>query len=811
MKRVSFYFLLVFVPFNFLVCTNLFSQETLEFQKPPKEILDIFNYKKPPTVRIDSNNENIILFYRDNYKSLRDLNEPIMRLAGVRINPVTNIESSIKYEKNIKILRVGEEREIQVTGLPENPKISNIQFSPDESLIAFTHTSKSGVELWILNIKEAHAKPISKGIVNASLGKPYSWLKDSNSLIVRVIPSNRAELIDKDSYLPSGPVISESEGQKSQIRTYQDLLHDRVDEMNFETLVKSELFIYDVHGNSKKFLREGLYTAHSVSPDGNYVMVTTIERPYSYIVKMDLFPKKSIVYNLSGKMVKVVNEVPLNELSPKGHSNTREGKRNLSWRADRPATLFFVKAIDGGNGAKKVDNRDQIFQWEAPFDRKPLPLVEVPQRFYRVLWGDNTRALFMDRNTKNQLSNVYLFNPSDSSFKPILLYAIKLDDKYFHPGEIQMKKNEYSHRVIKFDKNSIYLVGDGFTNKGQFPFIDKLNLKSLVKNRVYQSGYIDKLEEIKSINSIEKGNILVQIQSQIDYPNYYLRNIRKKRENLTKITNFENPIELLSNVHKEVIKYKREDGVELSGILYLPVGYDLDKKERVPMLLWAYPREYKDVATASRSTLNQNRYTLPSYGSFIYWVNRGYAVLQKAAFPIIGVGDNEPNDTYIEQLVMNAKAAINAVDSLGYIDREKVAVGGHSYGAFMTANLLSHSDLFACGIARSGAYNRTLTPFGFQNERRNYWDIPDLYNTMSPFMSANKMKTPILLIHGEADNNTGTHTMQTERYFQALKGLGAPVRMVILPRESHGYVAKENILHLLWEQDRFFEKYLKGE
>nr|MBP9978491.1 S9 family peptidase [Bacteroidales bacterium] len=272
---------------------------------------------------------------------------------------------------------------------------------------------------------------------------------------------------------------------------------------------------------------------------------------------------------------------------------------------------------------------------------------------------------------------------------------------------------------------------------------------------------------------------------------------------------FSNPFKKLEKVHKEVIKYQRADGVMLSGTLYLPEGYDKSSGKKLPLLIWAYPEEFKDAASASQSTHNPNEFTAPSYGSFVYWVVRGYAVLDDASFPIIGEGDAEPNDTFIEQLVANAKAAIDAVDALGYIDRTKVGVGGHSYGAFMTANLLTHSNLFAVGIARSGAYNRTLTPFGFQNEQRNYWDAPAVYNTMSPFMNASRMKTPMLLVHGEADNNPGTFTLQTERYFQALKGLGAPVRMVILPKESHGYASKQNILHLLWEQDQFFEKYLK--
>jgi len=360
--------------------------------------------------------------------------------------------------------------------------------------------------------------------------------------------------------------------------------------------------------------------------------------------------------------------------------------------------------------------------------------------------------------------------------------------------------------VLSLKGSKAYLIGSGYTKEGQFPFLDQLDLGNLKKKRLYQSEFTDRLENISDYD-VKKNQLLVRIESAVDYPNYHFRDLKKNK--LVEITSFENPFRSIQNVHKQVIKYKREDGLELSGTLYLPVGYDLNQKEKIPMILWAYPREYKDKSSAGQSTANPNRFTSPDYGSPIFGVAKGYAVLDGAAFPIVGEGDEEPNDSFRKQLVSNAKAAIDAVDKLGYIDRNRVAVGGHSYGAFMVANLLSHSDLFAAGIARSGAYNRTLTPFGFQSEERNYWEAPEVYYTMSPFMHSDKMKTPLLLIHGEADNNSGTYPLQSIRYFNALKGLGATVRLVMLPKESHGYRAKESVLHMLWEQDQWLEKHVK--
>ena len=349
--------------------------------------------------------------------------------------------------------------------------------------------------------------------------------------------------------------------------------------------------------------------------------------------------------------------------------------------------------------------------------------------------------------------------------------------------------------------------GDGFTEQGQFPFLDQLNINTLEKKRLYESEYTDRMETLQRYD-IGKDELLVRIQSPTDYPNYYFRYLDKNK--LDQITQFDNPFKGLQNVYKDVIKYKREDGLDLSATLYLPADYNQNIKEKLPMIMWAYPREFKDRSSASQTTQNPNKFTYPYWGSPIYWLTKGYAILDNVSFPILGIEDNEPNDDFRNQLVANAKAAIDAVDSMGFINKERVAIGGHSYGAFMVANLLSHSNLFAAGIARSGAYNRTLTPFGFQSEERNYWEAPEIYYQMSPFMHADKIKTPILLIHGEADNNSGTYPLQSQRYFNALKGLGVTTRLVILPKESHGYRAKESILHLLWEQDQWLEKYIKN-
>jgi dipeptidyl aminopeptidase/acylaminoacyl peptidase len=799
----------VFLLFLFMSFFKFSAQENLTFQKPSTEIMALADYERAPSVSMDNKKEYMLFMYRNTYKTLDELSQEEMRLGGLRINPITNISSTVTYVNNLKLRKLADKEPTQVDGLPQNAKITNISWSPNEKKISFTNTTGTGVELWIIDVVSAKASKITEPILNANMGNPVSWMKDNETLLVKVLPKNRPVLIDTKTDLPNGPTVSTSDGKVSQNRTYQDLLKNPSDEANFVTLVTSELYKVSLSGKMELFKKADMYAGEEFSPDGNYLMVSTLQKPFSYIVPLSRFPQKSVVYDLSGKEVKIVNEVPLTEIQAKGFSSTRSGKRSMNWRADKPASLYYVEALDGGDQANAVPFRDELFSWEAPFVAAPISLLKTQQRFGGVMWGNETTAIAFDSwyDTRNQ--KAYMFNPSNPGEKASVMMDRNYQDIYADPGNFETKRNQYNKNVLAIENGTMYLMGDGFTKEGQFPFIDEYNMKTKKTKRLYTSNIKDKKENLMSIEDFKKGDVMVQIQSKNDYPNYYFRNIKSGK--LTPITTFPNPFESIKNVYKEVIKYKRNDGVELSGTLYLPAGYDRVKKsEKLPLLIWAYPAEFKDKSSAGQNDKNPNEFTLPYYGSFVYWVAKGYAVLDDASFPIIGEGTTEPNDNFIPQLVANAEAAINAVDKLGFINPKKVAVGGHSYGAFMTANLLTHSNLFACGIARSGAYNRTLTPFGFQSEQRNYWDVPEVYNTMSPFMNANKMKTPLLLVHGEADNNPGTFTLQSERYFQALKNLGAPVRLVLLPKESHGYAAKDNILHLLWEQDQFLEKYLKN-
>ncbi len=791
-----------------LLTLHLEAQIDLGYQTPHKDILDLADAPLPPRFMMNDEATIGILFSRSNFKTIEELSEKEMRLAGLRINPKTNISSRTRYYTKIEILDIKSGTVHPISGIPDRARFANLRWSPDQKKMSFTTTEVDGVALWVIDIENKSGKQITNANINANMRGSIVWMKDSESILYRKT-INKGSLINASEAIPTGPTISENDGKKAQNRTYQDLLKNKTDEHNFEQLATGEIWKVDLNGNETKWKEAGMYSATSVSPDGNYVLISEIQRPFSYIVPYFRFPVNYTLYDQNGKLVKEFLSVPLIEDLPKGFMSCRKGPRSLDWRDDRPATLVWAEALDGGDPEKEVEHRDAVYQLDAPFTSKPTHLLNTLNRYSYIEWSDDELAVAHDYWWNNRNTKSYTFNPSDNKQEPKIIVDRNYQDQYNDPGRFITKQNRFGKDEIYKKDGKVYLIGEGFSDEGVYPFVDELNLETGQKERKYQASDKDKLERLWFAINMDEGKILSLIQSPTEYPNYYVRDINDG--SATPITSFENPFKALEDVSKELINYKRDDGVELSATLYLPKGYNKKSGEKLPMLMWAYPREFKDASTAGQVTSSANEFTYPYYGSPVFWVNRGYAVLDDAAFPIIGQNEEEPNDTFIPQLVANGKAAIDAVDKLGYIDRERVGVGGHSYGAFMTANLLSHSNLFAAGIARSGAYNRTLTPFGFQSEERNYWEAPNIYYEMSPFMHADKMKSPLLLIHGQADNNSGTYPMQSERYFNALKGLGATVRLVMLPKESHGYSARESVMHVLWEQDQWLEKYVKNK
>ncbi len=799
--------------FFILFCSTLtmIAQDNLTYQTPPKPIADLVKAPTTPGISISPDREWMLLRDRPGYPSIEEVAQKELRIGGVRLNPKTNGSSRASYAFNLRLRKLNGDKEITISGINPKAHIQNISWSPDGSRFAFTVTKENGLELWTADVASASAKKQTDAIINDVIGgTPYTWLSDNTTLIYKSIVTERGAAPEKSS-VPSGPTIQANVGGEAPVRTYQDLLRNQYDETLFEHYTNCQLYALNVKTDQKSvFGKPGINRGISPSPDGNYIMVYTIERPFSYIVPYSRFPYSVDMYDKNGKLVTNIAKIPAAEEIPKGFGAVREGPRSFTWRADRPSTLYWVEAQDGGDPKKEAEFRDKMFYLEAPFNGSPKEGISFDLRYGGVIWGNDDLAMARSWWWADRHEKTVQWDPSNPGAEPKIIFDRSWEDAYTDPGDFETDLNKYGRSVLQMDKakKHLFLTGSGASPEGNRPFIDKYNIKTQETERLWRSE-APYYEYPIWIMDTEEGVVITRRESKEDPPNYFFRNLKSGK--IDAITDFPNPFEALKDVQKQFVKYEREDGVELTGTLYTPPGYDKEKDGPLPVFMWAYPREFKSAKAASQVTDSPYEFVGVYWGSPIYWVLHGYAVFDDFGMPIIGEGDEEPNETFVSQLKSGAEAAINKIVEMGVADRDRIAVGGHSYGAFMTANLLAHTDLFAAGVARSGAYNRTLTPFGFQSEERTYWEAPEIYYNMSPFMHADQVKSPLLLIHGEADNNSGTYPMQSERYYAALKGHGATVRLVMLPHESHGYRAEESILHMMWEMTEWMDKYVKNK
>ncbi len=681
-----------------------------------------------------------------------------------------------------------------------------MQWSPAETKISFTNTTTAGVDLYVIDIAGAQVSKINKQPLNVVLGSGINWLDDKT--VLYRIATKPASAAPARPLMPKGPTVQQNLGKTSPSATFQDLIKSPYDEQLFEFYATSQL-VKNTDGVETPIGKPAIYLSVNVSPDKNYLLQRILKKPFSYLVSAYSFPSTVLVTDLSGKTIKTLANLPSAEGRPSGYDNLQNLPRSFDWRDDVAAMVTWSQPLDSGLMKNKAEFRDAVYGLSAPFTGKPKELFKTKTRFYNVLWGDAKLALVQEGLRSRQSLKLSSFNPGNGKMET--LYEGNQTDAYNNPGSPVTTKNKYGRYVVQtIDNGRKILMNNrvGSSPKGDLPYLAKFDLKDK-KNEIIWRSAEGKYEFVADVLDANKLVLLTRSESQQEVPNYYIKNLVLRIAD-QQLTDFTNPYPAMVGVIKEKVAYKRADGINLTGDLYLPKGYDKSKDGPLPLLIWAYPREFNSAADAAQIRGSKDRFTTISWASPIYWVTQGYAVLDNAEMPIVAAPGKKPNDTFVEQLKLNAEAAINQLADRGVADRNRVAVGGHSYGAFMTAHLLAQTNLFKAGLARSGAYNRTLTPFGFQNEERTYWDAPELYYKMSPFSYANKIKTPLLLIHGDSDDNPGTFPMNSERLFNAIKGFGGTSRFVFLPYEAHSYKGKENLLHMLWEMNTWLETYVKN-
>jgi dipeptidyl aminopeptidase/acylaminoacyl peptidase len=770
------------------------------YQKAPEAIRKILDISPPHQVSLAPGRDYLLLLERRPYPSIGELAQPFLRLAGTRINPRTSGPQMALHFTGLTLVPIGEGKTLRLK-LPEGSRVGTPLWSADGRHFAVTRTTDRGIELWLGGTTSDRLRRVDGVTINAAFGTPLRWMPDGKALLCQTIPAGRGAPPAAPE-VPPGPTIQESSGKAGPVRTFQDMLRTRHDEDLFDHYCTSQLTVVDAAtGKATPVGRPAVYVSCTPSPDGRYFLVVKNHRPYSYVLPAFAFPRKVEVWDQGGKVVHTLADLPLADRVP--IEGVPTGPRSAHWRPTEPATLVWVEALDGGDPRREVEHRDRVRILAAPFDGEARELAKTKHRFRGLTWGEKGVALLADYDREYRRQRTYLLDAGKPGTAPRLVWDRAIQDRYRDPGTPLMRQVP-GGAVLRQRGDDIFLVGAGASPKGSRPFLDCFNLDTLKATRLFQSA-ADCYETVLDVLSDDGSRFLTRHESPTTPPNLRVRAAGK--EAVTPLTTFTDQAPALRKITRKLVTYRRGDGVPLSFTLYLPPDYK--EGTRLPTLLWAYPREFTDRKLAGQVVDSTTRYTTLAGPSHLFFLLAGYAVLDGASMPVVGSAE-KANDTFVEQIVASAKAAIDKAVEMGVTDRDRVVVGGHSYGAFMTANLLAHSSLFRAGIARSGAYNRTLTPFGFQSERRTLWQAPKVYLEVSPLLHADKIHPPLLLIHGEADNNPGTFPVQSERLYQAVRGNGGTVRYVSLPHESHGYAARESVEHALAEMIGWADRHAKA-
>ncbi|MFT5999537.1 MAG: dipeptidyl aminopeptidase/acylaminoacyl peptidase [Neolewinella sp.] len=771
----------------------------MSYQIPSPAIAALVNLKPDPLMLFGPERHLILLADRPSYPSIQELREPKLKLAGRQINPKTYAPYGHRGYRNPRLRNLTTGVVQPLLGIPQESTFRSFSWSPNGVRIAFCLNTPTGLQLWSCPTDTLECAPLGVADINNSLGGlPYDFVDDHRMIVKRRIED---AVRPPDEPPVSGPNVQDTSGVEGSNRTYTNLLESQHDVDMFRHYAQGQLWMADwTTGEETPWGKSGITSGLHSSPGKEYYLMTEVEEPFSFSVPYEKFADKVVLLDKNGTELTVLESRPAMEHLPPAFGSVITERRRFTWRSDHPAQVYWTEAQDGGDPRNEAKFRDQLFYLEAPFTGTPVPSIKLPLRYGAVRWCRGDLALVVDWSWKERQQITRRWWPDEPTRTPEVIHDHNWEDEYADPGSFTTitMRNDHTVLLTRETGTKLVLFGQGHSDEGSRPFIDLYDLASGATERVYQSTppYFERPLFFLD----EHPDWFIMAREQLtERPNYFLRNLLTEEE--IQLTDFEHPYPQLRDANLEKVKYLREDGVQLSGDLHTPHDFVAGESAPLPVLMWAYPQEFKDADKAGQVTSSPHQFTRISPLSPLPFLAAGMAIFDDFAMPIVGEGDVEPNETFIEQVQMNAKAAVDRLVEMGVADPKRIYVGGHSYGAFMTAHLLAHTDLFAGGIARSGAYNRTLTPFGFQAEERSFWEVPETYIKLSPFVHADKIDAPLLLIHGEEDANSGTYPVQSKRLFAALNSLGKTARLCLLPYEDHSYAAEESILHMLWEME----------
>jgi len=789
MKKILFLF----------IAAILTTLQAGNYKEPPAEISKLLDVPADEYLSPIRDTQLAIKLAYEPFTSLATLSEDFLELAGSRINPVT---SSVVIKNRFLYLKLYNHLTNSTTTIAESGAdyILDYSISPSKHYLAIKMQKLDGIYLTVYDLVKSKSVYLSSFKLNNVLDDlAVQWVKN-DGLMLMTVPEKRAPLKIRSAEFIV-PRTEETSGQSAKLRTFQSLLKDEYDRYLFEHFFTSQPVLLSLpQGKIEKIGKPDIYTVFEMSPDGKFINAKRINKPYSFAVPYYRFGYTREILNTKGKMVKELTTKPVQEEIPV--DGVEQGARYFSWLPGRPAEICWLEAQDKGDPEITVPERDWLYSSAAPFVNSSVKIKCKERLSDLEFFADGQRVMVTEYDNNKEWNRCYI---ADLNGKAVSqeVYSLSENDKYAHPGSL-LKSFDLSGQEIILEKNGFcFYKNPGYTPNGTKPALDAINFTTSEKKRVFQSDSTA-YERISNFWGKSNDSLVVASESPEQPLNYYICDLKTGKR--IALTNNQDKQPQLRSIKKELVNYFRADSLKLNGSLYLPPDYEPGKK--YPLVIWAYPREFTDAALAGQVSGTANNYLRFGGWSPLYLTLLGYVVLDNASMPVVG-NVKERNDNFITQIVDNAKAAIDYLDKRGIIDPNKVAVGGHSYGAFMTAVLLAESNLFKAGIAQSGAYNRTLTPFGFQSEKRSYWQAKEFYNRVSPFNNVEKLKSPLLLIHGEKDSNPGTYPIQSERMYAAIKGNGGTARLVILPYEDHGYEAKESVKQMIAETVEWLDKYLK--
>jgi len=784
------------------------------YRQPPAAVRDVLRARASPTIDVSPDGRYAVWARPQLYPPIADLAAPMLRLAGVRVDPRTNgFHAWSHYEGGFTLKQLPDGKEIAVR-MPQDLAFDGPFWNADTSAFAFIAIGKTAINLWIVDSKTATARQVPGVALNPLLGQMLQWMPDGHSLLVKTVPAGRKAAPVEGP--PVGPSVQDATGVARPSSTYEarDLLRTPYDADLFEYYGTSQLAVVDTRTLAvKRVGPSGVLGEVRIAPSGQFVLASKIKRPYSFTRPWPRFAHDLEIWGLDGRVVETVASLPLADQVPIDGEPT--GPRSVGFVPTLPATLFWVEALDQGDWEVKAPHRDRLILKEV--GKPATTWLDLEQRFRGIHWiDDGATALIVDWERDRRWVRTFIAKLAEHPGALRKLWDRSENDLYGDPGSPVYRQLPNNRFAVRSSGTSIWLTGEGATPDGNRPFLDRLDLATQKTERLFRSDR-QSLENVVDLADPAKGSFLTLKQSPKDPPNLALRTPGARIDkpaageaslasDVKMLTAFPDPTPQIRGVTKQLVTAKRADGVQVSFTLYLPPGYQ--RGTRLPTIFWAYPLEYSDPTTAGQVAAAPNAFTTPYGAAIELYALAGYAVLD-VAMPVVGPPE-KVYDSFVEQIVANAKAAIDKATELGVTDPDRVGVTGHSHGALMTANLLAYSDLFRAGVARSGAYNHTLRPFGFQTEHRTFYKARDTYLKLSPLINADKINEPLLLIHGQLDANPGTVPLQSEKLFEALRGLGATARLVMLPYESHGYAAIESIETVMAESIEWFDRYVKN-